>query len=234
MSNVLVEQSNELLKDSQMFLVEQRTKLERKEKLLQQFEEIEKELEIKGQRLEDMLRAATLLGNVADENTKKMLDRITYVINASLASMFKEDSRTIYINQVMWKNQYPHFEVELETANGIRRTFKQSGTGLAQVVSFLFTVCLIDVRNARKLLVMDEILNGLHPETKEVIKILMKMFTESSGFQFVVVEYGMDIGKQYQVVKTNSIANVSHYERETYYQDMGSDLDDEEEINNAM
>jgi hypothetical protein len=128
----------------------------------------------------------------------------------------------------------PHFEVELETSNGIRRTFKQSGTGLAQVVSFLFTVCLIDVRNARKLLIMDEILNGLHPEAKEVIKMLMKMFTESSGFQFVVVEYGMDIGKQYQVVKTNSIANVSHYERETYYHDMGSDLEDEEEINSTI
>lgn len=203
---------------SRDFIVEQETKFEAKERIKVQLEEIEKELEEKGRTLEDMIRAATILGNVADENTQRVLTKITSVINSSLAEMFKQDKRRISIKQIMYRNVYPHFVVELETEEGIKRTFKQSGTGLAQVISFLFTICLIDARKGRKLMVMDELLNGLHPDAKIIIKNLIKVL--SGKFQFVIVEYGVDIGKQYEVVKTNAVADVIPYQGEAYYKDL--------------
>ena len=203
---------------SRDFIVEQETKFEAKERIKAQLEEIEKELEEKGRTLEDMIRAATILGNVADENTQRVLTKITSVINSSLAEMFKQDKRRISIKQIMYRNVYPHFVVELETEEGIKRTFKQSGTGLAQVISFLFTICLIDARKGRKLMVMDELLNGLHPDAKIIIKNLIKVL--SGKFQFVIVEYGVDIGKQYEVVKTNAVADVIPYQGEAYYKDL--------------
>ncbi len=209
---------DETLMSSRDFIVEQETKFEAKEKIRVQLEEIEKELEEKGKTLEDMVRAATILGNVADENTQRVLTKITSVINSSLAEMFKQDKRRISIKQIMYRNVYPHFVVELETEEGIKRTFKQSGTGLAQVISFLFTICLIDARKGRKLMVMDELLNGLHPDAKVIIKNLIKVL--SGKFQFVIVEYGVDIGKQYEVVKTNAVADVIPYQGEAYYKDL--------------
>lgn len=209
---------DELLQSSRDFIVEQETKTKAKESIGQQLEDIAKELEEKGKTLEDMVRAATILGNVADENTQFILTKITGVINSALAEMFKEDKRSISIKQTMYRNVYPHFVVELETEEGVKRTFKQSGTGLAQVISFLFTVCLIDARKGRKIIVMDELLNGLHPDAKVIVKNLIKVL--SGKFQFVIVEYGVDIGKQYEVVKTNAVADVIPYQGEAYYKDL--------------
>lgn len=209
---------DELLQSSRDFIVEQETKTKAKESIGKQLEDIAKELEEKGKTLEDMVRAATILGNVADENTQFILTKITGVINSALAEMFKEDKRSISIKQTMYRNVYPHFVVELETEEGVKRTFKQSGTGLAQVISFLFTVCLIDARKGRKIIVMDELLNGLHPDAKVIVKNLIKVL--SGKFQFVIVEYGVDIGKQYEVVKTNAVADVIPYQGEAYYRDL--------------
>ncbi len=209
---------DEILQNSRDFIVEQETKAKTKANIGSQLETIAKELEEKGRTLEDMIRAATILGNVADENTQFILTKITGVINSALAEMFKEDKRSISIKQTMYRNIYPHFVVELETEEGVKRTFKQSGTGLAQVISFLFTVCLIDARKGRKLIVMDELLNGLHPDAKVIVKNLIKVLSDK--FQFVIVEYGVDIGKQYEVVKTNSVADVIPYQGEAYYRDL--------------
>ena len=223
MSLELLGTIDNVLMTSRDFIIEQETKSQAKEKLRIQLEEIEKELEEKGKTLEDMIRAATLLGNVADENTQRVLTKITGVINSSLAEMFKQDKRKISIKQIMYRNVYPHFVVELETEEGIKRTFKQSGTGLAQVISFLFTICLIDARKGRKIMVMDELLNGLHPDAKIIIKNLIKVL--SGKFQFVIVEYGVDIGKQYEVVKTNAVADVIPYQGEAYYKDLNLRLE---------
>lgn len=219
-SSILID--NEIfLKEANSFLLSQKMKRENKDKIYKKLEDLAESIEKSEKSLDDMLRAATILGNVADENTKQMLNQITGVINSVLGLMFKEDRRRIYLKQEMWKNQYPHFKVELETEDGVKRAFTQSGTGLAQVISFLFAICLIDVRQGRKVMVMDEVLNGLHPDAKLTIKHLINDVL-SEKFQFVIVEYGLDIGQQYEVVKKNSIASVTPYVGdEGYYKVLG-------------
>lgn len=229
MYNSYLSEVDTLLKESRAFVTEQETLSKSKEDVRIKLENISEEIKEKAQQLDEMIRAAAILGTVADEHTHTFLRRITDTINAALGDIFKDDKRMVHITQIMYHNSHPHFILELETEDGIKRSFKQSGTGLGQIVSFLFTVCLILARKGRKIIVMDELLNGLHPDAKEIIKFVIYTLKEKNGVQFVLVEYGMDIGKQYQVVKNSSIARVSEYEGGTYYRDMFSDDDNVEE-----
>ena len=74
---------------------------------------------------------------------------------------------------------------------------------------FLFVLSLIEIRKGRRLLMMDELLSGLHPEAKAIVVRIMTIFAEE-GFQFVMVEYGVnELGKIYLVEKPDSTAKVT-------------------------
>lgn len=157
-----------------------------------------------------MLEAQQILGAVSNNNTNAVLDYITGVINKALAELFPYDTRRIYLEKKLHAGQKAHITVKVETSDGKERDLTiQSGTGLRQVISFLFVISLIEVRKGRRILIMDELLSGLHPEAKRVVMEIVKIFAEE-GFQFIMVEYGVDdTGKLYLVEKPDKIATVT-------------------------
>lgn len=205
-----------LVKRGNDTLIEQQSLRKHRDEMIARHKALSTELVADYKQLDKYVRACILVANTADENTKATLDRITGVINRTLALLFTEEKRTVSIKPTTYRNSYPHYNVVLTTENGVVRTFKQSGTGLGQVISFLFTLCLIDARGGRKVLVMDELLNGLHPDAKVIVKDLM--LSLNKRFQFVCVEYGLDVGKEYEIKKTGAVSTVEEY-KGNYYRD---------------
>ena len=160
-----------------------------------------------------MLEAQQLLTTVSDSNTTAILDYITGIINKTLGELFPHDSRRIYLEKTMYRGKHAHINVRLTGTNGRTRDISlQAGTGLRQVISFLFVISLIEVRKGRRLLIADELLSGLHPVAKTIVSDIIKIFAEE-GFQFVMVEYGLDnLGKKYLVEKPNEYATVSAFD----------------------
>lgn len=158
----------------------------------------------------NMVEAQQLLTTVSDANTTAVLDYITGIINKTLGELFPHDSRRIYLEKTMYQGQHAHINIKLTGTNGKTRDLTlQSGTGLRQVISFLFILSLIEIRKGRRLLIMDELLSGLHPVAKNIITDVIKIFAEE-GFEFAMVEYGVDtLGKVYLVEKPNTIATVT-------------------------
>lgn len=163
----------------------------------------------------DLIEAQRLLSTISEENTVRTLDYITGVINNALAEIFQGEGRRVSLDKELYRGRYAHIKVHLTTSTGAQRNLDlQTGSGVKEVISFLFTVCLIAVRGGRRFLIMDELLSGLHADAKAVIAELMGVFTEE-GFQFLMVEYGLDnhkghsFGKIYNVESDNSAVPVS-------------------------
>lgn len=164
-----------------------------------------------GKEYEVMLEAQQLLAAVSDANTTAVLNYITSIINRALAEMFPHDTRRVYLEKEMYQGQYAHINLKLEGSNGkIRDLNLQTGTGLRQIISFMFVISLITVRNGRRFFMADELLSGLHAEAKKIIIELIQLLVEQSDFQFAFVEYGIDdLGKIYLVSKPGAVATVT-------------------------
>lgn len=182
-----------------------------------QFKALETKIEKMKSQLEDMrnqyyvmLEAQQLLATVSNENTNLVLDYITGIVNKTLGELFPHDTRRVYLERTMHNNQYAHINIKLTGTNGKTRDIMlQTGTGLRQVVSFLFVLSLIEIRKGRRFLIMDEILSGVHPKALSIIQDIITIFAEE-GFQFVIVDYGLDcIGRIYLVEKPNAVATVT-------------------------
>ena len=180
------------------------------EKVKAQIDELSERIQSMNTQYCNMLEAQQLLATVSDENTTAVLDYITSIINKTLGELFPHDNRRIYLEKSMFGGQHPHINIKLTGTDGhVRDMQLQTGTGLRQVVSFLFILSFIEVRKERRLLIMDEILSGLHPEAKRIVTDIIQIFAEE-GFQFAMVEYGVnDLGKIYLVEKPNKVATVT-------------------------
>ena len=150
---------------------------------------------------DNLVSAAKLISAVADKQSLETLDYITTVINKTLGELFKSDTRRVYLEKKMHAGRYAHLKVLLTDADGVEYDMMlQSGTGLRQVISFLFCLCLVEISGGRKLFIQDELLGGTHGAAKEVLKQIIRIFAKE--FQFVMIEYGFDdIGKIYNVEK---------------------------------
>lgn len=209
-----------------------RAKYDRKIDLKRRMDELILQIEEENEEFCSMLEALEYIGAVSDANTNKILDFITGVINNALSKLFPYSRRIIKLERSLYRNAYTHINVILMTGDGKRRNLgSQSGKGLRQIISFLFRVALIEIRKERKILIMDELLSGLHSSAKAIIEDIMNMFV-AEGFQFIAVEYGMnDIGKIYLLEKkTEESSTCTEFQGEYTDDIVFMDKDDEAEV----
>lgn len=175
------------------------------------------ELETLKTKQDTLMRASCLLGLVSDEMTQTALNDVTAIVNKALLVLYPEGNRQIKITKSVYRKKYQHYNVDLIVDGGKIRSFKQSGSGLKQVISFLLLLSFVDARGGRKLIVMDEILPGLHSSGKAIVKALMQAV--SDRFQFVVIAYDFDIGDEFEVVRRGDTATITPYAGNRYYAD---------------
>ena len=160
-----------------------------------------------------MLNAQKILSTVSDDNTRKTLEFITGMVNKVLAEMFGDEGYYIKMTPKLYQGCKPHLIVELFDSKGHSLDISvQSGDGIKQVVSFMYAICLIEIRKARRFIILDERLNGLHKSAKKCIAKIMEIFVKG-GFQFMIVEYSLnDIGKIYNVERRNGESKILQVE----------------------
>lgn len=170
-----------------------------------------------------MIDAQKLLSTISDDNTEHTLNFITGMVNRVLSEIFSitGDVPRISLKKKLYAKSKPHIVVEVLDGQGREMdVVLQNGAGLRQIVSFMYDVCLIEIRKGRRLILSDEYLNGLHASAKKVISEIIRIF-EKGGFQFIFVEYNMnDIGKIYNIEKRGEESRIVCVGSDKYDNDM--------------
>lgn len=174
-----------------------RSLLKKKEKLLDSLRE-NQTLYVR------MINAQKLLSAVSDENTEQTLAFITGMVNKVLSEIFPNSPKRIQLKKKLFAGSKPHINVILVNDEGIELELDlQEGDGIKQIISIMYVICLIEIRKGRRLLILDERLNGLHSRAKKVLAEILKIFADG-GFQFIFIEYSLDdLGKIYNIENRN-------------------------------
>ena len=167
-----------------------------------------------------MLDAQKLLSAVSEENTGQTLSFITGMVNKVLSEIFPNSTRRIILKKKLYAGSKPHINVLLVNGLGDELDLDlQEGDGIKQIISVMYVICLIEIRKGRRLLILDERLNGLHARAKQVLAEIIKIFAEG-GFQFIFVEYSLNsIGKIYNI-ETRGDSSTPVYVEGNYSDDL--------------
>ena len=167
-----------------------------------------------------MLDAQKLLSAVSEENTEQTLSFITGMVNKVLSEIFSNSTRRIILKKKLYAGSKPHINVLLVNGLGDELDLDlQEGDGIKQIISVMYVICLIEIRKGRRLLILDERLNGLHARAKQVLAEIIKIFAEG-GFQFIFVEYSLNsIGKIYNI-ETRGDSSTPVYVEGNYSDDL--------------
>lgn len=191
-----------------------------------------KTLELKEQQLSEklkeaqhtftvMLNAQKLLSSVSDQNTERTLGFITGMVNKVISEVFPNNTKTVYLEKKLYGGTKPHINVIVQDDEGNTLDLNtQEGEGLCQIISIMYVICLIEIRKGRRLLILDERLNGLHSKAKAILSEVLRIFAEG-GFQFIFVEYSLnDLGKIYNIEKHGKDSIIVDMEGRVYSDDM--------------
>lgn len=124
---------------------------------------------------------------------------------SSDAKKYLEDTLNWALSQIPLKQRYKAELNESETSRnmkeiyitlvdldtGRRRNIKhQTGTAIAQIVSFLMNVIVIKLSGATRIIVLDEVFSGLQDrDTIKMFGSILSSLAEKEGFQFFFVEH---------------------------------------------
>lgn len=146
------------------------------------------------------------LHKVQEQTGVEVREFVTDVINKAIQNLFPKENLRISIvanDEKPAKTRarktssapamvYKRLDLEIAGADGEPMNVAiQVGSGLQDLISFLYRVALISVSSGRKLLVSDELLHGLAVDRFKDIVGILDLFTEE-GFQFIIIEHGLD------------------------------------------
>lgn len=168
-----------------------RIKVENKQELFKDLCEQVKLLEDAVEEYNTLSGAGNLLNKIADARVKKAIDFIAMAVNDTLQKVFKDDFKQIVVEITSHMDTYPQLNFLLQNPDGLQRNLKtQEGDGLSQIISLLSTICLLYISGGRRFMLLDEVLNGLHPTALKVIEEILTVFEDKLGFQFMMINHG--------------------------------------------
>jgi len=184
-----------------------------------------KEMEVK---YNNTKKVITVFQKMSDERGQKSREDIQNLINNALSSIFPERDYAVVIEEYSYKNS-KHMRVLL-SEDGQERELKYChGTLLKQVVSFLFNICILVFKGSARVLILDELFNGVHWDKARVLSNILVTLSKNNGFQFFIIGHERELfyGKEFLIF--NLVGKNKKLEIEGIYNGSSS-MPDKEQI----
>jgi len=163
------------------------------------------ELEQEQMVVEKALRLIIEAGDLIAEDSYRFIMRS---VNSLLEKMFTDCTRQIRLTQKM-VGKNPTLSVEVIADGEARDLAESSGHGIAQIVSLVCVICLIVLNGSRRIVVLDEVLNGVAVQNRPALSEALWAFTEI-GFQFLICDHAFipDGAKVYHFVNNDGTSSI--------------------------
>jgi ABC-type cobalamin/Fe3+-siderophores transport system ATPase subunit len=205
----------EKLSDIRMYLSEQEG---RRKLFIEEKEKLEKEKKELSEKLDNLLKARSIVQIVAEQTQKKLEYHISNLVSVALASVFPEP----YIFQLRFVQKRNKTEAELifsKNGNETDDILNTGGGGVADIASIALRISLWSIKKTRPTLILDESLKFLHsPEYQEKASQMLKEVSSKLGLQIIMVSDQKNIleyaDKVIKIVNYNGISKVENGEEQ--------------------
>lgn len=136
--------------------------------------------------------SVVVLDNLINMKNEELLGTIKATINEALESVPLTNDYDILLMENNTKKSGNELSVKLldKEANKQRGLRSSSGTGVAQLVSFIMRIVLIGYSDARRILIVDENFSGFQDqETINIFGAVLTTLAEQENFQIIMVEH---------------------------------------------
>lgn len=145
---------------------------------------------------EQHLYAIEVFKKITTEKSDDAKNTLEGVLNWALSNIKFEQEYEARIIESTRGVTGKELSIELTDKNtGHKRSVRdQSGTALAQIISFLMLVITIKFSGKTRIVVLDEVFSGLEdPETLGMFFSIMVALSKNEDFQFILVEHAQQI-----------------------------------------
>lgn len=203
------------LNDIKMYLSEQQG---RRKLFIEEKEKLEKEKLELSEKLDNLLKARSIVQIVAEQTQKKLEYHISNLVSMALASVFPEP----YVFNLRFVQKRNKTEAELvftKNGNETDDILNSGGGGVADIASIALRISLWSIKKTRPTLILDEATKFLHsPEYQEKASQMLKEVSQKLGLQIIMVSDQKNIleyaDKVISVVNKNGTSMVENNEEQ--------------------
>lgn len=206
---------SEQLNSVKMYLSEQEG---RRKLFVEEKEKLEKEKIKLSEKMDNLLKARSVVQIVAEQTQKKLEYHISNLVSMALASVFPEP----YIFNLRFVQKRNKTEAELvftKNGNETDDILNSGGGGVADIASIALRISLWSIKKTRPTLILDESLKFLHsPEYQEKASQMLKEVSQKLGLQIIMVSDQRNIleyaDKVISVVNKNGTSMIENNEEQ--------------------
>jgi len=159
--------------------------------LIDKQDKIQKEIEL-------IKKCIFVLQKISDDRNMKSRKDMQELIDSALSSIFPDREYSVVIDEYSHGTR-KHMKILLSDG-GVTRELKLShGTGVKQIISFLFNISLLAFKGSSRVMLLDETLASISDNKAIIVSDMLVSLKNKNNFQFLIIDHNDNLWENEEV-----------------------------------